>query len=149
MIYTDPRTELEVDTSAQVTAELIGLVLYLKHHSAARSWIVLNGEEKLRGVCRALRARLFREGHAPYGRVLAALNSLDPPRCRCGRTGTRQIGTLTFCRTCGPPKQARAIVAKRITRIENASSILARARAESDTRALSMTLSRQGTWKRK
>lgn len=63
----------------------------------AKAWRDVNGgQEGVKAVCAEVRKRGLR------GRTLAAANRLDPPPCKCGRVGTRIIGSQTFCRKCVP-----------------------------------------------
>lgn len=78
-----------------------------------REWIALNGEDAVRRFCRAVRARAMIDGQIVPGIYRAWLNRLDPPACRCGRAGTRIIGSVTFCARCGPPVNAATRFAKR------------------------------------
>lgn len=111
MTYIDPRSGETLDTWKQPIATLCSLVLFLKGHPAASGFMKANGPDADVRIVRALRARLFKEKDSGKGAVLAAMNAIDPPRCRCGRPGTRIVAAHTFCSSCGP----NATMARRLT----------------------------------
>ncbi len=102
MRYADPRDGLMHDTNDMTFGQLITLLKYLLRAGRSRGWIDANGVDSAQMLCRAIRARAFRDRNPLPPIERAWLNQLDPPRCRCGRVGTHIIGGTTFCRRCGP-----------------------------------------------
>ena len=136
MTYINPQTGVSMQTNAQSLRELHGLLRYLNRCSASHGWVKLNGVDGVQRLARAIRARLFQE-RQPMVKWAYLLNRLDPPRCRCGKPGTRIYGSVTFCVRCGPPQAIRAIQAKGRQAREDAASQFHRDRLDQDTRDLS------------
>ena len=92
-----------VDTRTAPIAQLVGILRFLNLSGKSRGCLAVNGGARtLPRICTALRVRFQLEKRDIPRYVLALLNTLDPPPCRCGRQGTRIIGARTFCMRCGP-----------------------------------------------
>ena len=82
---------------------LRGLLQHLHRRSSGQPWLRANGGDAgVRRLCRAIRARAYRDHLRIDTYMRWLLNAEDPPRCRCGKPGTRIAAGETFCRTCGP-----------------------------------------------
>jgi hypothetical protein len=99
-----------VDTMTTDVGRLMGLLRFLYIFRGGKDFVRRNGPDAIRRYVRALRARMFieaRAGNTAAHKHVAWMNTLDPPNCRCGKKGTRIIGSSTFCQDCGPTEQAK------------------------------------------
>lgn len=108
MIYSDPRDGSNVDTWKEPWKKLIGLLFHVGRAPAGSGWERVNGPTSAKDLCRTIRARAFKDHIYLGGRTRTMLNTIDPPRCRCGKPGTRRVGPTTFCVSCGPLEQTKA-----------------------------------------
>ncbi len=109
--YTRPDTGEIVHLWTAPIPVLIGQLKYLVFRSGAEDWLDQNPPETVPALCRALRIRIrMTEGVAPRGRLMAWLNTLDPPPCQCGRLGLYIVGETTYCRRCRPQAVQRRVV---------------------------------------
>lgn len=135
MTFIDLKTQQLRDTDDVHLNVLVAIIDWLQHHDQ-KTWIDVNGPESIPRLCRVIRARMFRLGRSPRGRLRAVLNNLDPPHCRCGRPGTRLIGGQTFCRHCGPDAGAQRRFSNVRTEHDHGSAIYGSRRQSYDERQL-------------
>jgi hypothetical protein len=112
--FSERRVPFEIDTATCGRGLLVHVLKRLQYIGPAAVWIKLNGPGSIERFVRAVRARFFADKDPLPGRIRAFANELDPPRCRCGKPGTRRYGGATFCVTCGPPTRERRIAAERL-----------------------------------
>ena len=105
MTYINPHNGQTWDTATQPIGQLVLFVRHLAKFSIAK-FVQANGDGADKRLVRAIRARFFRDKRPIVGYFRHALLKLDPPPCRCGKPGTRIMGTATFCTACGPPQAA-------------------------------------------
>lgn len=108
MMYPDPfKAELQ-DTHTVPISHLLAATKWLAtgHWSFEKNLHNAHGPDGVKLFARAVRARVFRDHIHLGGYYRALLTRLDPPPCRCGKPGTRLIGSITFCEKCGPPPGA-------------------------------------------
>lgn len=108
MTFIDPRDGKTQELDLLPWPRVKGLLKFLRRASAGQSWMRANGgQEAVLRLCRAVRARAFRERQPTHRYLRMLLNDLDPPRCRCGKPGTRIFSGTTFCAACGPASAER------------------------------------------
>jgi len=140
MHFIDPRTNQSVDTDTINLRQLYRLIAYCARHHAAMNFTRVNDPDVVVRLVRTFRAKAFRENTAIWGAALALLNRLDPPNCRCGKKGTRIIGSITFCTHCGPPARAERAAQWRHRLAEDVSADIEQSKKEADTRLLNIKL---------
>ncbi|GAC1471507.1 MAG: hypothetical protein PVSMB7_23330 [Chloroflexota bacterium] len=101
MIYTNPITHQPEDTATIPLACLAG-ALESTRRRTVRAFIRLNGADSVTRLCRAVRARYFRERQVAPAWMRNYMNRIDPPACRCGQRSTHVLLDQAFCSACGP-----------------------------------------------
>lgn len=91
-----------VDTWEMAFPALLGLFRWMSRAERSQDFNNKNGPNTLQQVARTIRARAYKEKHPLARSIIHMLNQADPPKCRCGKPGTRIAGASTFCSSCGP-----------------------------------------------
>ncbi len=102
MKITNVSTMAVTDTWSMPREGLCGVLKFLSRYHGNKDWVEAHGPNGVHRFCIAFKMRCIKEGWKLTNRQLAMINQLDPPPCRCGKKGTRIIGSETFCHRCGP-----------------------------------------------
>lgn len=113
----------------------------------ASAFFRMNGKDALITLARVIRIRAAR-GEIDFSGILRhQVNRIDPPPCRCGKKGTRIIGHVTFCLTCGPPADAQSRKNYITRELDNARGVMEVDRKAKDYHDLKKHLTSSQQWK--